>query len=357
MVAALASETTDARRALAADGTPLPGARLPAIAESTLTRMFEVMTLTRVVDDRMARLHHAGRLGSCLAALGEEAIQLAVAPLRPTDWLFPSHREPAAWFWRGYTVQQFVDQLLGNAGDPSRGRQLPAHHSARWLNVVSISSPAGTQIPQAVGAAYAARMLGKDDVTMVSFGASAAATGEFHVGVNFAAVWRAPCVFVCRNPGGVATSPPGRLASKARGYGVPTIRVDGSDAVAVWQAASEAVDRARSGAGPTLIEAVAAPRSTPDDRAAPGPGGPGDPLARLRGYLQHRGLWTERWEAELAERCQQQVADALVAAEAKPAPAIESMFDDVYEQPTWNLREQRAELVAQPRVQPPTDRG
>src|SRR5215475_7882212 len=161
MVAVPASEK-DVRRVLDDDGKPLPGARVPSIPDATLARMFEVMTLTRILDDRMIRLSHQGRLGSYTTSIGEEASQLAVAPLAAEDWVFPSYRDPGAWLWRGYTIQQFVDQLFGNADDPSKGRQVPAHHAARWLNLASIGSPVGTQLPHAVGAAYAARMMARD---------------------------------------------------------------------------------------------------------------------------------------------------------------------------------------------------
>lgn len=368
MVAVPASEKDDLRRVLDDDGKPLPGARVPSIPDAALTRMFEVMLLTRIVDDRMMRLQRQGRLGFYMKSIGEEASHFAVAPLRATDWVFPSYREQGAWFWRGYTIQQFIDQLFGNQDDPIKGRQMPVHHSARWLNLVSISSPVGTQIPQAVGAAYAARMVGKDDVTMTFFGEGATSTGEFHVGMNFAGVWKAPCVFVCRNNGWAISVPSGTqtaartFAAKAIGYGMPGVRVDGNDALAVWQVASEAIDRARAGDGPTLIEAltyrVQGHSSSDDPSVYRDPHEPEvwerkDPLNRLRNYLRHRGLWSEGWEVERAESYHQQIGDALAAADRKRAPAVESLFDDVYEQLPWHLREQRAYLLAQPRTRNP----
>jgi 2-oxoisovalerate dehydrogenase E1 component alpha subunit len=331
MVAAPAQD--DLRRVLDDEGRPLPGARTPAIADATLECIFDTMLLVRVIDERMSRLQREGRLGFYIKSLGEEGCHFAAAPLRHTDWIFPSYREQGAWFWRGYTIQQYVDQLLGNEGDPSKGRQIPVHHSAAWLNLVSISSPVGTQIPQAVGAAYAAKTLGKDDVAMVFFGEGASASGEFHVGLNFAGVWKAPCVFVGRSDGSTKT-----FAARAVGYGIPRLRVDGHDVLAVWQAATEAIDRARSGDGATLIETVT-------HRVQGELADKHDPLHRLRAYLRQRGLWSERHERELAERCQQQITDALAAAERKHPPATETMFDDVYEQLPWHLREQRAHAL------------
>jgi 2-oxoisovalerate dehydrogenase E1 component alpha subunit len=317
----------DLRRVLDDDGKPLPGARLPSVPDesATLQRIFDRMLLVRIIDDRMMRLQRAGRLGFYMKATGEEATHFAVAALRDTDWVFPSYREHGAWFWRGYTIQQFIDQLFGNEEDAAKGRQMPNHHSASWLRLVSISSPVGTQIPQAVGAAYAAKVLGKDDVSLVYFGEGASSTGEFHVGLNFAGVWKAPCIFLCRNQTQGATR---TFVAKALGYGMPGVRIDGNDVLAVWQAVTDAAERARTGLGATLIEAKTCPEKK-------------DPLHRLRGYLRHRGLWSEGWEHELSERHEQEITDALAAAERKHAPAVETMFDDVYEELPWHLREQR----------------
>ncbi len=366
MVAVPASEK-DVRRVLDDDGKPLPGARVPSIPDAALARMFEVMMLSRILDGEMTRLARQGRIGSYGSSLGEEASQLAVAPLGADDWVFPSYRDQGAWLWRGYTLGQLVDQLFGDADDPSKGRQAPAYHAARWLNLVSISAPVGTQIPQAVGAAYAARQSKRDDVAMALFGEAATSTGEFHVGVNFASVWKAPCVFVCRNSGwaggaqSAVQTAARTFAVKAVGYGLPGVRVDGNDALAMWQVTGEAIARARAGDGPTLIEALTHRAVRPPADDPPGaddvPGArelvatvPRDPLHRLRGYLRHAGLWSERWEAELAERHHREIATAVAAAERKPPPPVETLFDDVYEHVPWHLREQRAYLQALPRA-------
>jgi 2-oxoisovalerate dehydrogenase E1 component alpha subunit len=362
----------DLRRVLDDDGRPLAGAKVPSIPDATLRRVFDVMTLTRIVDDRMMRLQRQGRLGFYMKSIGEEASHFAAAPLADSDWVFPSYREQGAWFWRGYTVQQFIDQLFGNEDDPIKGRQMPVHHSASWLNLVSISSPVGTQIPQAVGAAYAAKVMGRRDVAMAFFGEGTSSTGEFHVGLNFAGVWKAPCVFVCRNNGWAISVPREKqtaartFAQKAIGYGIPGVRVDGNDLLAVWQVATEAIERARAGGGPTLIEAltyrVQGHSSSDDPSVYRDPKEPEvwerkDPLGRLRNYLRHRGLWSEGWEQELSARYDQQITDALAAADRKPAPAVATLFDDVYAELPWHLREQRAYLLAQARTKNPHHHG
>jgi 2-oxoisovalerate dehydrogenase E1 component alpha subunit len=358
----------DLRRVLDDDGKPLPGAKVPNIPEATLVRIFETMLQVRIVDDRMMRIQRQGRLGFYMKSIGEEASHFAVAPLRATDWVYPSYREQGAWFWRGYKIQQFIDQLFGNEDDPIKGRQMPVHHSANWLNLVSISSPVGTQIPQAVGSAYAAKLSGKDDVSMVYFGEGTSSTGEFHVGMNFAGVWKAPVVFLCRNNGWAISVPTSKqcaaktFASKAVGYGMPGIRVDGNDLLAVWQVASEAIDRARAGDGPTMIEAltyrVQGHSSSDDPSVYRDPKEPEiwekrDPLNRLRNYLKFRGLHDEGHEKQLDERFNQEITDAMATADQKHAPPIESLFDDVYEELPWHLREQRTYLMAQTRSKNP----
>jgi pyruvate dehydrogenase E1 component alpha subunit len=370
MVAVQAQD--DCRRVLDDDGKVIPGARVPDVADDTLLKIFDCMMLVRIMDDRMMRLQRQGRLGFYMKAIGEEATHFAVAALRATDWVFPSYREQGAWFWRGYTVEQYINQLFGNAADTIKGRQMPVHHSAAWLNLVSISSPVGTQIPQAVGAAYAARLLGKDDVTMAFFGEGTSSTGEFHVGLNFAGVWKAPCVFLCRNNGWAISVPLEKqtaaktFAAKAIGYGMPGVRVDGNDLLAVIQVATEAIERARAGLGPTLIEAltyrVQGHSSSDDPSAYRDPAEPEvwerkDPLKRLRGYLRTRGLWSDALDTETSERHNQAITDALAGADALPAPPVDTIFDDVYETLPWHLAEQRAYLLAQARSKNPHHHG
>jgi pyruvate dehydrogenase E1 component alpha subunit len=365
---AMSQSQEDLRRVLDDTGKPLPGVAIPKIPDATLHKIFDTMLLTRIMDDRMMRIQRQGRLGFYMKSLGEEATHFAVAPLRDSDWIFPSYREQGAWFWRGYGVDRFINQMFGNSLDPVKGRQMPVHHSANWLNMVSISSPVGTQIPQAVGAAYAAKVMGKDDVAMVYFGEGTSSTGEFHVGMNFAGVWKAPCVFVCRNNGWAISVPSERqcaaktYASKAAGYGMPGIRVDGNDLLAMWQVASEAIDRARAGEGPTLIEALTyrvQGHSSSDDPSVyrdakePEEWERRDPLNRLRSYMKHTGIYSEQAEKEIADKYNQQITDALAAVDSTPPPAIETMFDDVYEEIPWHIQEQKAWLMQQARTKSP----
>ncbi len=358
----------DLRRVLDNDGKVLKGAKVPKLSDEELHKIFETLLMVRIVDDRMMRLQRQGQLGFYMKSLGEEASHLSVFPLRKTDWVLPSYREQGAWFWAGYTIEDFINQLFGNEEDPIKGRQMPVHHSANWLNYVSISSPVGTQIPQAVGVAMGMKIKNTDDVAMTFFGEGTSSTGEFHVALTFAGVTKAPVVFVCRNNGWAISVPQKKqnaaesFAAKAVGYGMPGIRVDGNDILAVIQVAQEAVDRARKGEGPTLIEAVTYRReghSSSDDpsvyRSASEPEewAKKDPIKRMRGYMKERGIYTEELEAEISERHNQAITDAYERAKTLGAPHIDTLFEDVYEETPWHLEEQRAYLMTQERTKNP----
>lgn len=361
----LVARHDDVRRVMGDDGGLLPGAAAPAIADDDLRRLYRGMLLVRVVDERMLRWQRQGRLGFYMTSTGEEATHAAIFALRPDDWIFPSYREPGAAFLRGYSLREFACQLLGNAGDPAKGRQMPVHHASRRIHYVSISSPVGTQVPQAVGMARAARILGRPDLALVYFGEGATSTGEFHVGMNFAGVWKAPVIFFCRNNGWAISTACARqtaartIADKAVGYGMPGVRVDGNDILAVIQVTAEAAGRAREGGGPTLVEALTyrrGPHSSSDDPSVyrdpdePRQWEARDPIERFRRHLAGRGLWDEELEAGLRREIEAELARALEEAEAMPPPPVESLFDDVYEELPWHLREQREWLLAQARA-------
>ena len=348
------------------DGSPKKGPRIPEIPDADALRLYEGLLRVRLVDDRMMKLQRQGRMGFYMQSIGEEATHLGGAyPLRNTDWVFPSYREPGILFWRGYTLDQFVNQLFGNAGDPVKGRQMPVHHSANWLNVVSISSPVGTQMPQAVGMAMAAKISKKDDVAITYFGEGATSTGQFHVAMNFAGVYKAPCIFLCRNNGwAISTGLSHQTASssiavKALAYGMPGIRVDGNDLLAMIAVVQDAVARGRAGEGPTLIEAVTYRRgghSSSDDPsvyrdpAEPKKWEPKDPIERWRRYLSHRGLWSEALATEYTTRINDEIARALAQSDQLGPPPVESLFDDVFAEIPPHLAEQKAELLARPRA-------
>ena len=349
---------------LADDGTIRPGTDAPAIPDEDALKLYRGMLQVRLVDDRMMKLQRQGRLGFYMMSIGEEATHLAVYALRSADWVFPSYREPGAAFFRGYSIKDYVNQLHGNIEDPVKGRQMPVHHSANWLNLVSISSPVGTQIPQAVGLAMGAKISKKDDVSLVYFGEGATSTGQFHVAMNFAGVFKAPCILFCRNNGWAISTPGNKqtasksIAIKALAYGMPGIRVDGNDLLAIIAVMQDAVTRARAGEGPTLIEAVTYRRgghSSSDDPSVHRDPSENkeweakDPLERWRRHLESRKLWTQ----ELHDQYSHEITDELMAC-VKRAGELgnhppETMFDDVFSDVPPHLQEQRAEMLALPR--------
>ena len=350
------------------DGSVRPGARPPEVPDADALALFRNLLKVRLVDERMMKLQRQGRLGFYMLSIGEEATHLATYALRPSDWVFPSYREPGAAFSRGYSIRDYTNQLFGNVEDPVKGRQMPVHHSARWANFVSISSPVGTQIPQAVGMAWAAKIMKQDDVALCYFGEGTSSTGQFHVGLNFAGVFKAPCIFLCRNNGWAISVPSSTqtaaksFAAKAVGYGMPGIRVDGNDLLAVWQVASEAIDRARAGEGPTLIEAVTyrrAGHSSSDDPSVYRDPNEAkdwerhDPIERWKSYLAGRGLYSEATEAAYRKEIQDEIGAALAHAETLGPPPVESMFEDVYAELPAHLKEQRDYLLQFPRYTNP----
>ncbi len=358
----------DLRRVLDDDGNVAAGAVAPELADAELRSLYRTMLTVRLIDERMLRLQRQGRLGFYMTSTGEEATHMAVAALKKDDWIFPSYREPGAAFLRGYTLKEYISQLYGNELDPVKGRQMPVHHSVARIHYVSISSPVGTQIPQAVGAAQAARISGTSDVAIVYFGEGATSTGEFHVGMNFAGVWKAPVIFLCRNNGWAISTPGAKqtaaktIAIKALAYGMPGIRVDGNDLLAIHQATAEAAARARAGEGPTLIEALTYRRgahsSSDDPSVYRDPNEPkkwetNDPIERFRRYLDKRGVWTEGFEKELRAEIDREIVEAHDSTHHLPPPPVETLFDDVYEEQPWNLREQKEWLMQQARTKSP----
>jgi 2-oxoisovalerate dehydrogenase E1 component alpha subunit len=350
-------------RVLDDEGQVVHPEREPALPPAELRHMHETMLLVRFLDERLLRLQRQGRIAFYVTSTGEEATHVGTAAaLRPGDWIYSSYREVGAAFYRGYPLRAFLCQLFGNAEDPVKGRQMPVHHSVRSLNFVSVSSPVGTQIPHAVGTAMGARILGRDDVALTYFGDGATSTGAFHVSLNFAAVRKAPCIFVCRNNGWAISVPKSSqtstptFAQKAVAYGMPGILVDGNDALALAHVTLEAAARARRGDGPTLIEARTyrrGPHSSSDDPSVyrdpsePAEWESHDPIARFGAYLRGKGLWSDDEETRWRAATEETFTRVLAEVEHLPPPPRSTLFEDVYGAPTWNLREQAAELEAE----------
>jgi len=357
-------------RVLRDDGSADPETD-PRMPRALLARAYREIKRLRLLDARMILLQRQGRVGFYGACTGQEATPIATAlALEPGDWVFPALRESVMMLVRGFPLSTYLAQVYGNAGDILKGRQMPSHMSGKQVNQVSWSSCIGPQIPQAVGAAWAAKLKGDRAVVVGFMGDGATSEGDFHNGINFAGVFKVPCVLICQNNHWAISVPSSRqsasptIAIKGRAYGVPSVRVDGNDVLAVYRVVSEAVARARSGGGPTFIEALTyriGAHSTSDDptryrsQEEVEVWMKRDPLLRLRHHLVHTGQLDDAADVALEQELNAEIAAAIQAVEAFGPPPRESLFDDVYAELPWHLAEQRAELLRTPKA--PSEHG
>jgi len=346
-------------RVLRDDGSADP-ATDPLLPEGTLLRAYREMRRLRLFDARMISLQRQGRIGFYGAAQGQEAVPIAAGlTVSENDWVFPALREQSVMLVRGFPIRAFVAQVFGNSGDLLKGRQMPCHPSGRAVHQVSWSPCIGTQIPQAVGAAWAMRARKTGSVAVAFMGEGATSQGDFHAAMNFAGVWRVPCVLVCQNNHWSISVPTERqtasrtIAVKARAYGFPGVRVDGNDVLAVHAVLRTALDRARAGEGPTFIEAVTyrmGAHSTSDDpvryrsQAEVDAWATKDPLDRLRRHLSYLGLVSSATDEEMDREFSAEIAAVIEEVEALPPQARESLFDDVYKEMPWHLQEEMRKL-------------
>ncbi len=332
----------------------------PRLSETQLLKMYENMVQSRVLDDRGMMLQRQGRIGFYVPAFGQEAITTGTAAaLKPSDWVFPSYREPGLFLYRGVNVLEMICNLIGNRGDICQGRQMPNHYSFAKQRLFSISSPISTQVIQAVGASMATQIKGETDVAATYFGDGGTSENDFHTGLTFAGAYKTPTVFVCTNNQYAISVPvhkqtgAKRIADKAIGYGMPGVAVDGNDVLAVYVTMEEAVKRARAGEGPTLIECLTlrmGPHSSSDDPTRYRDPEQyeawkkRDPILRFKQYLVGKGYWSEEQEEELQAEAKDRVLEAVEQAETMEPPAIESLFEDVYAEKTPQLRRQEKAL-------------
>ncbi len=332
----------------------------PGLSPDTLLRAYREMKRLRILDARMTTLQRQGRVGFYGAAEGQEAVPIGTAlALHEDDWVFPALREQSVMLVRGLPLKVFVAQVFGNSGDVLKGRQMPSHQSSRAVHQVSWSSCIGPQIPQAVGAAWAMRARKAASVAVGFLGDGATSQPDYHAAMTFAGVWKVPCVLICQNNHWSISVPTEKqtasrtLAVKARAYGLPGVRVDGNDLLAVVKVVSEALARARSGGGTTFIEAVTyrmGPHSTSDDparyrsKAEVDEWAQKDPLDRLRRHLARLGLVTDASDEVLHATLVAEIASAVDDVERMPPLERESLLTDVYAVMPWHLREQLESL-------------
>jgi len=316
------------------------------IDDAVLINGYKMMVQTRNVDKQMTILQRQGMISFAMSSLGEEACAVAAAAaLEPEDWIYPQYREAGVTFWRGFSIQQYVHHMFCDAEDLIHGRQMPNHFGSRELNIVHVSSPIATKIPHAAGAAYSMKLQKEKTVTVCFFGEGATSEGDFHVGLNFAAVRKTPTIFFCRNNGYAISTPckeqfsSDGVAPKGVGYGIETFRVDGNDFFAVHHGVARARQACLAGQGPILIEAMTyrlGAHSTSDDPTlyrSPEEAlqwEAKDPILRLRLYLEAKGLWNATLEDEWNKEISQQIEKAILIAKGTPKPQLHSMIEDVY---------------------------
>ncbi len=355
-------------RVLRDDGSLYEGATAPQLNKDIALKIYNTMVFTRVLDERMLAAQRQGRISFYMQCLGEEAATVgSAAALDDDDMIMAQYREQGALRYRGFTLEQFMNQLFSNELDLGKGRQMPVHYGSNAIHYMTISSPLGTQIPQASGYAYAQKLRGLSNVTLCYFGEGAASEGDFHAGLNMAAVHKAPVLFFCRNNGYAISTPANEqfvgdgIACRAVGYGMKAIRVDGADVLAVYQATQMARDYALKHNEPVLIESIAyrlGAHSSSDDpsgyrsREEEETWRRNDPLARFRLWLLQQGWLDDDADKSQHEALRTEILEALKIAEKVSKPGIEHLISDVYAEPVPLLQQQLDQLKAHIRKYP-----
>jgi 2-oxoisovalerate dehydrogenase E1 component alpha subunit len=315
--------------------------------QPTAVKMYKTMVTLQTVDTIFYEAQRQGRFSFYMTSSGEEATAVgSAAALTLDDVVFSQYREQGVLMWRGFSVQDMADQCYGNEREQGKGRQMPVHYGSKALNFHTVSSPLATQLPHAAGAAYALKLDGKKAVSVAYFGEGAASEGDFHAALNFAATLSCPTIFICRNNGWAISTPATEqyrgdgIAGRGPSYGISTIRVDGGDARAVFNATAEARRRALETSQPVLIEAMSyrtGHHSTSDDssryraseemriwRAR-------DPVSRFQRWLvETKGWWNGAEDAGLRQQARKEAITSLENAAKLPKRGLNEMFSDVY---------------------------
>lgn len=324
---------------------------MPQLSNEDIQKMYEAMVLGRMFDETMLKLQREGRIGTYAPAVGQEATQTGFAyAMQPDDWFFPMYRDVSSYILRGMPLENLVLYWSGDG----RGMHIP-----EGQNNFSLAIPVSTQIAHAVGVAMAAKIKGDKIATVVCTGDGGTSKADFHEALNFAGVFKAPVVFICQNNQYAISVPREKqtaaetIAQKAIAYGFEGIQVDGNDVFAVYKATKDALDKAHSGRGSTLIECVTyriADHTTADDSAKyrtedeVNEWRKKDPIERLRKYMESRALWNQYYEKRLHLKFEEQINAAIKKVESMPKQEIDDIFKYMYQEMTDNLKEQLAEL-------------
>lgn len=333
----------------------------PKISTELLLQAYRNMVLTRILDEKLISLQRQGRMGTYVSCSGQEASQIgAVMALSKEDWIFPMYRDMGMIIQAGVSLKQLVNRMLGNAEDEALGRDLPNLYAWEANKIVSFAAPIASHVPVAAGFAMAAKSRKENLVTIATFGDGATSSGEFHVAMNFAGVYKAPTIFICENNQYAISVPVSHqtasdsIAIKASAYGFEGLIVDGNDLFAVYATVKRAVEKARRGEGPTLIECMTyrlGSHSTADDWKKYRSGDEveswkrRDPIPRLKEYLiNDRKAWSEDEDSKLRLGIEAEISLAIGSAEKIPPPELKTLFTDAYASVPRNLEEQSKEL-------------
>ncbi|KAJ6663535.1 hypothetical protein lerEdw1_009614 [Lerista edwardsae] len=333
----------------------------PQLPKEQVLKFYKSMTLLNTMDRILYESQRQGRISFYMTNYGEEGTHIgSAAALDDTDLVFGQYREAGVLMHRGYPLDLFMAQCYGNASDPGKGRQMPVHYGCKDLHFVTISSPLATQIPQAVGSAYAIKRENANRIVICYFGEGAASEGDAHAGFNFAATLECPIIFFCRNNGYAISTPTSEqyrgdgIAARGPGYGIHSIRVDGNDVFAVYNATKEARRRALAENQPFLIEAMTyriGHHSTSDDSSAYRSvdevnywDKQDHPISRLRHYMVGREWWDEEQEKSWRKKSRKRVMEAFEEAERKLKPSPQLLFSDVYCETPWHIQKQQDSL-------------
>ncbi len=333
------------------DGKIVNTRDMPQLKNDDIKKMYELMVLTRVFDDTALKLQREGRMLTYASLQGQEAAQIGSAlAFQKNDWFVPSYRENGVFITLNYPMDMLYQYWAGD----ERGMKIPDD-----MNALPVAIPVGTQIPHAVGIAWANKLMGRDSVAIVYFGDGATSKGDFHEGINFAGVFQVPCVFICQNNQWAISVPFKKqthsetIAQKAIAYGIEGVRVDGNDVFAVFKVVKDAVAKARAEKGPTLIECVTyrlQHHTTADDWTKyrtpeeVDMWKQKDPIARLKKYMEEEGIWNESYEKMVLDDAKAKVSEATRKFESVTPPSPLDMFANVYEELPPEIEEQRKDF-------------
>ncbi|XP_070578940.1 2-oxoisovalerate dehydrogenase subunit alpha, mitochondrial-like [Ptychodera flava] len=333
----------------------------PKLDKDFVIRMYKAMTTMNTMDRILYESQRQGRISFYMTNFGEEGTHVgSAAALDPKDLVWGQYREAGVLMWRGFSLENFMNQCYGNDLDLGRGRQMPVHYGSRDLNFVTISSTLATQMPQAVGSAYAIKRTGQDRCVVCYFGDGAASEGDAHAALNFSATLDAPIIFFCRNNGYAISTPTYEqyrgdgIASRGSGYGMCAVRVDGNDIFAVYNAVKAARNVAVKESRPVLVEAMTyriGHHSTSDDSSAYRSvdevnywDKQDHPISRLRHYMIGQDWWNVDAEKAWMKETRMNVMQAFQKAEKTLKPSPEELFKDVYDEMPENLKKQMEEM-------------